>query len=557
MKKIRCLLLIAACLMGWLILSSCSAVFTPPAQEAEPVYEIFYTSNGDGTCYVHKITVNAEQNEPFVLEVPQKSPAGDTVTAIKCEPFANLIPQILTEEEYNRLIALVKQKYEAGEITRDERYLLSGIYVPTDLELHLCGELPEDASLRIRVYKYMNHTIDGDLLFEEPDIYITNFMERIGYTRQSIAESYDRVRELINASQSPNRDAMLAAMPQIPDNFGIYISEIKLPDTVAEISDGFYSTCRLITSVTLPSSLDRIPEKMFYGMPALESVYISEGTSFIEFSAFRECESLKHVEIPNSMEEIAEDAFSYGLPLLKGTSYNYGYYLGNPENPYLALFKVSEKAVVMTTHPNTKIIGNRVFYDAQSLCKVTLSEGVVKTGWGIFANCSKLSDIALSNSLEVIGGAAFSGCSALKRIEIPENVTSIGRYAFSGCTSLTEIALPQGIEIIYEYTFNNTPALTAIAIPNSVKEIHRFAFNSCTALTSVVIPQSVSVLGEGVFADSGLKDLYYKGTAADWAKVKLEETSVPDSVTIYFYSEAQPTEPGNYWRYVDGVPVAW
>ena len=27
--------------------------------------------------------------------------------------------------------------------------------------------------------------------------------------------------------------------------------------------------------------------------------------------------------------------------------------------------------------------------------------------------------------------------------------------------------------------------------------------------------------------------------------------------TVYFYSEEKPTEPGNYWRYVDGVPTPW
>ena len=29
------------------------------------------------------------------------------------------------------------------------------------------------------------------------------------------------------------------------------------------------------------------------------------------------------------------------------------------------------------------------------------------------------------------------------------------------------------------------------------------------------------------------------------------------NATIYFYSETPPTQPGNYWRYVDGVPTPW
>ncbi len=29
------------------------------------------------------------------------------------------------------------------------------------------------------------------------------------------------------------------------------------------------------------------------------------------------------------------------------------------------------------------------------------------------------------------------------------------------------------------------------------------------------------------------------------------------SATRYYYSETTPTEAGNYWHYVDGVPTPW
>jgi hypothetical protein len=29
------------------------------------------------------------------------------------------------------------------------------------------------------------------------------------------------------------------------------------------------------------------------------------------------------------------------------------------------------------------------------------------------------------------------------------------------------------------------------------------------------------------------------------------------SATRYYYSETQPTESGNFWRFIDGEPTVW
>ena len=558
MKKIRCLLLIAACLMGCLILSSCSAVFTPPAQEAEPVYEIFYTSGGDGTCYVHKITVNAEQNEPFVLEVPPKSPEGDTVTAIKCEPFANLIPQILTEEEYNRLIALMKEKYKAGEITFQERNTISYVYGKCSIEKALCGKNNPETLDDPFVYVYKNHVTEGCVITDVPDAEISNAFLIAGYTPQTIIDGYEAIREQVNAMECPDRDAMLEALSAftLPDNLGIYVSEIKLPDTVQEISAGFYSSCRLIKNVDLPGSITRVTARMFMEMTSLESVSIPEGVTHIDFFAFLGCSSLKHLEIPNSIEEIDSSAFSANMPV-KGNFYQGGYYLGNPENPYVVLYKVSESVKTFTTHPNTKLIYDDAFDGAKSLSTITLTEGIGKTGVYMFSFCDFLSSATLPDSLTEITHGTFSRCELLKNVNIPPNVTYIGRDTFQSCAELTEIELPQGLDIIHESLFQNCKKLKSVNIPKNVTEIHIAAFQRCESLKSIILPKSVQIIGKDVFDQSGLKDLYYEGNAEDFAKIQLFENAIPDNVIIYFYSETQPTEAGSYWRYVDGVPVAW
>jgi hypothetical protein len=72
----------------------------------------------------------------------------------------------------------------------------------------------------------------------------------------------------------------------------------------------------------------------------------------------------------------------------------------------------------------------------------------------------------------------------------------------------------------------------------------------------------VTSIGANAFLGcSGLKNLYYCGTSADWDNIGIGRinTSRLNSATIYYYSESQPTDEGNYWHYdTDGVtPVVW
>lgn len=48
-------------------------------------YHLYFLSNGDGTCSLRYITTDPENEQDYVIEIPETSPAGDTVTAIKIE----------------------------------------------------------------------------------------------------------------------------------------------------------------------------------------------------------------------------------------------------------------------------------------------------------------------------------------------------------------------------------------------------------------------------------------------------------------------------------------
>ena len=54
-----------------------------------------------------------------------------------------------------------------------------------------------------------------------------------------------------------------------------------------------------------------------------------------------------------------------------------------------------------------------------------------------------------------------------------------------------------------------------------------------------------------------LSEIYYAGSEADWAKIKVDSSNSDWLNKLYYYSASQPTVTGYFWRYVDGVPTVW
>ena len=251
---------------------------------------------------------------------------------------------------------------------------------------------------------------------------------------------------------------------------------------------------------------------------------VREGTEVICDGAFRGCDSLQSITIPNSVTSIGDDAFSLCISLQSITIPNsvtkigdgafYGcnicFFICNStyfQNDDVCLFNKDKTAIVSRIKdcinyiiPNSVTsIGDYAFYNCKSLQSITIPNSVTSIGNDAFSGCESLQSITIPNSVTSIGDKAFRWCNSLQSVTIPNSVTSIGDNAFNWCKSLQSVTIPNSVTSIGDNAFNWCKSLQSVTIPNSVTSIGDKAFSGCDSLRSITIPNSVTSIGDHAF----------------------------------------------------------
>ena len=361
---------------------------------------------------------------------------------------------------------------------------------------------------------------------------------------------------------------------------GCKTSVIPADGSVTIIGTSAFSYCDGLTSIVIPDSITSIGSYAFYSCDNLTSVTIGSGVESIGNYAFEHCYKL--IEVYNkSTLSIAVGSEDHGYVAyyarnvymqeggsqLTDTSDGYRFYYDGSKG-YLVGYHGTETALTLpasfTAYNGTLVekyeIAERAFYNCTALKSVTIPESVTGIGDYAFTYCEGLTSVIIPNSITSIGNGAFGYCNSLTSVTIGSGVQSIGVEAFAFCYGLTSVTIGSGVTSIGEGAFAGCINLASIVIPNGVTSIGEGTFAYCIRLTSVIIPESVTSIGDMAFAECNmLEAVYYCGTATQWQAVTIGSDPFVSTTTVYYYSETQPTDTGNYWHYgTDGVtPVKW
>ena len=356
-----------------------------------------------------------------------------------------------------------------------------------------------------------------------------------------------------------------------------------IPNSVTSIDSNAFAWCAGLTSVTIPNSVTSIGDSAFCAC-SLESVTIGNGVTSIGRYAFLGTEYYNNpsnwengvLYIDNCLIEAENDEIPENYTI------NYGTRVIAEE-----AFKDCDKLTGVTIPNSVTSIGDWAFGHCDSLTSVTIGDGVTSIGMYAFYKCSNLTSVTMGNSVTSIDDSAFCDCGNLTSVTIGNSVTSIGNYAFAWCKGLTSIIIPNSVISILSTAFYGCENLTSITISNSVTSIGSGAFldtgyynnpsnwengvlyidnclieaendeipenykingetrviadgafEDCDSLTNVTIPDSVTSIGDSAFEDCGNltsvtigKSVTSIGDFAFFKCDKLTGVTIPNSVT--------------------------
>ena len=301
--------------------------------------------------------------------------------------------------------------------------------------------------------------------------------------------------------------------PRITDRSEVFsgctsLKSIELPVGITWLGGDLFRNCENLTTVKFNAAVTLFGKGVFAGSPKVtfeiadgvamttsggalysgtkllgygggsERLTVADGTTEILRYAFSDIDTLRTIELPDTVTSIAERAFMdcYGLETI------------NLEN-------VDE-------------LVQYAFLGATGLTSVKLKNSTVAKA--AFQDCTSLESVEFLGENVTIGESAFKGCTALREMIGQDKVTSIGAYAFQNAIQTTETELNfSNAKFLGTtgYIFNGATKLTAITIKGvhadnkgvETKKIPAAMFDGCTSLADVTVVESVESIDNYAF----------------------------------------------------------
>ena len=207
---------------------------------------------------------------------------------------------------------------------------------------------------------------------------------------------------------------------------------VEVPYGVAKVGAGAFKNNRELLRVIFPNTVTEIADEAFIGCDGLQSIVYAERLQRIGSGAFSGCKELETFVIPRSVENVGEGVVAYcdSLSKIVVEKGNQKYY--------------SQDNCLIEKNTKTLLVGCR---------ESKLPSDLEKIGVAAFKGCDGLTELVIPNGVAEIEGSAFLDCRNLKSVyfsgeESEVKLSSIGVAAFKNCEKLTWFKLPDSIHHI-------------------------------------------------------------------------------------------------------------
>lgn len=287
--------------------------------------------------------------------------------------------------------------------------------------------------------------------------------------------------------------------------------------------------------IVTPSTLGGYPvtsiaDFAFEGCENITGITVSEGVTSLNPAAFKDCTSLKYVDVPASTTSYiwvgAGDRNTFeGCTALETINVA-------PGNT-----KYSSKDGVLFAHYSN---GETLYYypSGKKATSYTVPDSTSSINYEAFSGCVYLETVTIPDSVTIIEEQAFENCKALETVNLSNSVSAIYQNTFSGCTSLKNITIPDSVCEIRAKAFMGCTSLEKTVIPDSVYSIDMSAFAGCTALSDITIPEH-TLFACNTFSNTAYwnnpdnwdGDALYIGTHLAYVKPEAESCNVKEGTT--------------------------
>ena len=479
--------------------------------------ELAYTSNGDGTCYVSGIG----NSRDLEINIPEKSPAGDTVVGIGEKAFAGC-GKITSVTVPNGVTYVGDNAFEycvsLGVVNLPDSVASIGCNAFMNcIELHDV-HIPEGVS-EIKAgtfsdcYDLTKITIPAGVTSIDPAAFFscTSLVEMCNKSSLIITadgnDTYLFNNHLINVI-SDESESCIKKIGEF-----VFYDDGGVPLFVRYIGDNM--------EISLPTYGEgyNIHDFAFY-MKDIVSLVIPEGVSEIGRFAIEANVMLARLVLPSTLKAIDESNLTISFSLIEIVDKS-GIVVDDDQNPPYDEFKT-----------NIKTVGDYIFYDDGEIIYLLKYLGDEKdVTLPVYDGGKKYEVYGFSfvtNKTSTLDNGGYEG--TIRSVVIPDYVTSISD-AFYGCKNLQSVVIGDGVEAMGG--FGMCPAIKSIVIGKNVSDVGYKGFSvKSAALESIVVDP------ENPYFKSVDNVLYSKDgkTLVKYAPGKSDTSFVvPDGVTTIDY----------------------